>query len=52
MGTAARLASKRYAIERTTREMLDQYQRLVYASRPRRENWEVRLRGLLEKFLQ
>jgi 1,2-diacylglycerol 3-alpha-glucosyltransferase len=52
MGDAARQASTRYAIERTTKTMLEQYERLVYASRPRRENWEVRLRGLLEKFLQ
>ncbi|HUH96879.1 MAG TPA: glycosyltransferase [Anaerolineales bacterium] len=52
MGEAARRASIRYAIERTTQTMLEQYERLVYASRPRRENWEVRLRGLLERFLQ
>jgi len=52
MGDAARQASTRYAIERTTKTMLEQYERLIYASRPRRENWEVRLRGLLEKFLQ
>jgi len=52
MGDAARQASTRYAIERTTKAMLQQYERLVYASRPRRENWEIRLRGLLEKFLQ
>jgi len=52
MGEAAHQASTRYAIERTTQAMLEQYERLVYASRPRRENWEVRLRGLLEKFLQ
>jgi len=52
MGEAAHQASTRYAIERTTKTMLEQYERLVYGSRPRRENWEVRLRGLLEKFLQ
>jgi glycosyltransferase involved in cell wall biosynthesis len=52
MGNAARQASTRYAIERTTRIMLDHYERLVYSSRPRRESWEVRLRGLLEKYLQ
>jgi 1,2-diacylglycerol 3-alpha-glucosyltransferase len=52
MGDAAHQASTRYAIERTTKTMLEQYERLVYGSRPRRENWEVRLRGLLEKFLQ
>ena len=52
MGDAARQASTRYAIERTTKTMLEQYERLFYGSRPLRENWEVRLRELLEKFLQ
>ena len=52
MGDAARQASTRYAIERTTHTMLEQYERLVYASRPIKERWDVRLRGILEKFLQ
>jgi len=52
MGDAARQASTRYAIERTTKTMLEQYERLFYGSRPLRENWEVRLHELLEKFLQ
>ncbi len=52
MGRAARQASTRYAIERTTSMILKQYERLVYASRPRRESWAVRLRGLMEKYLQ
>ncbi len=51
MGDAARQASTRYAIERTTRTMLDQYERLVSASRPTKERWDVRLRGILERFL-
>jgi glycosyltransferase involved in cell wall biosynthesis len=50
MGDAARQASTRYAIERTTQMMLTHYQRLVYASQPRQRNWAVRLRGLLERF--
>lgn len=52
MGSAAHQASTRYSIERTTRIMLEHYERLVYSSRPRRESWEVRIRGLLEKYLQ
>jgi len=52
MGAAARQASTRYAIERTTRAMLEHYERLVYASRPIKERWDVKLRGLLEKFLE
>ena len=52
MGAAARRASIRYAIERTTQILLDHYERLVNGTRPRRDNWDVRLRGLLEKYLQ
>lgn len=52
MGAAARQASTIYAIERTTQTLLKHYERLVYASRPRRDSWSVRLRGLLENYLQ
>jgi len=50
MGEAARQASTKYSIERTTQAMLNHYQRLVYDSQPRQRNWTVRLRGLLEWF--
>jgi 1,2-diacylglycerol 3-alpha-glucosyltransferase len=50
MGDVARQASTRYAIERTTQIMLEHYNRLVYNFRPRQRRWEVRLRGLLERF--
>jgi glycosyltransferase involved in cell wall biosynthesis len=52
MGEAARQASTRYAIERTTQILLEHYERLVHGTRSHRDNWEVRLRGLLEKYLQ
>jgi 1,2-diacylglycerol 3-alpha-glucosyltransferase len=52
MGAAARQASTRYAIERTTHMLLQHYERLVYASKPRRESWAVRLRGFFENYLQ
>ena len=52
MGEAARQASTRYAIERTTEMLLGHYERLVYASRPRRDSWTVRLRGFFENYLQ
>ena len=52
MGDAARQASTNYAIERTTHILLDHYERLVYASKPRRDSWSVRLRGLIETYLQ
>ena len=51
MGRAARDASTAYAIERTTQLMLKHYERLVYSSQPRQRGWNVRLRGLLERFL-
>ena len=50
MGEAARQASTKYAIERTTQIMFEHYNRLVYNFRPRQRRWEVRLRGLLERF--
>ncbi len=34
------------------RSCCEHYERLVSGTRPRREKWEVRLRGLLEKYLQ
>jgi 1,2-diacylglycerol 3-alpha-glucosyltransferase len=52
MGESARQASRQYAIERTTRIMLEQYDRLVFATRPMKEGWDVRLRRILERFLQ
>ncbi len=52
MGQAAREASAAYAIEHTTQALLSHYERLVYASRPRRDNWSVRLRGFFENYLQ
>lgn len=50
MGEAARQASTKFAVERTTHMMLAHYQRLVYESQPRQRNWTVRLRSLLERF--
>ncbi len=52
MGQAARQASEQYAIDRTTHLLLEHYERLIYASRPIKERWDVRLRGILEKYLQ
>jgi glycosyltransferase involved in cell wall biosynthesis len=52
MGDSARQTSTLYAIERTTHVLLQHYENLVYTSRPRRENWAVRLRGFFENYLQ
>lgn len=52
MGDAARQTSTLYAIERTSRILLDHYERLVYVSRPRRDSLAVRLRGFFENYLQ
>lgn len=50
MGEAARQASTKYAIERTTQIMFEHYNRLAYNFRPRQRRWEVRLRSLFERF--
>lgn len=50
MSDSARKASSAYAIERTTRIMLEHYRRLVQDSRPRKSSWRTRLRGVIERF--
>jgi 1,2-diacylglycerol 3-alpha-glucosyltransferase len=53
MRETARKASKVYAIERTIQLMLEQYQRVVDASRPRKKkkrNWGTQLRRMVEQF--
>ena len=52
MSDAARKASSAYAIERTTSIMLQHYEKLLQDARPRKGNWSVRLRGILERFAQ
>jgi glycosyltransferase involved in cell wall biosynthesis len=52
MGDAACQVSALYSIEHTSHTLLEQYERLVYTSRPYRETWEGRLRNLLERYLQ
>jgi len=42
MGHAAREISGKYAIERTTRSLLNIYEKLVFESVPKRRNWRVR----------
>jgi glycosyltransferase involved in cell wall biosynthesis len=51
MRDSAREASSTYAIERTTQIMLTHYEGLVHESHPRKSNWAVRLRGMLERFV-
>jgi 1,2-diacylglycerol 3-alpha-glucosyltransferase len=48
MSDSARKASSIYAIERATDILLKHYQRLVEEAKPRKGNWSVRLRKLLE----
>ncbi len=52
MGDAARQASTQYSIERTNRRLLEHYERLVYATRPRRDSLSVRLRSFFENYLE
>ncbi|MDO9129591.1 MAG: glycosyltransferase [Anaerolineales bacterium] len=50
MGQAARKATEKYAIERTTQTMLEHYKHLVYTAEPRKRGLIVRLQSILEKF--
>jgi glycosyltransferase involved in cell wall biosynthesis len=50
MSASARKASQTYAIERTTQQMLNHYEKLVRESHPRKSSWRTRLRGLMERF--
>jgi hypothetical protein len=51
MGSSAREASSAYAIERTTTVMLQHYEQIVKNAMPRKDNFETRLRKILENFL-
>jgi 1,2-diacylglycerol 3-alpha-glucosyltransferase len=50
MGRAARKASQKYDIQRTTRLMLEHYERLANAPRQPRLDWDERLLNILERF--
>ncbi len=49
MGKAARQASEKYAIERTTQIMLERYERLLWEFAPHRRGLNFRIRNLLKK---
>lgn len=51
MSHSARKASLTYKIERTTKIMLAQYERVLQGTTRRKDNLNSRLRGILEKFL-
>ena len=50
MGQQARVESQRYAIERTSRLLLEQYERVVQSAARRKGTWRVRLDRFLELF--
>lgn len=50
MGRAARKASQKYDIQRTTGLMLEHYERLASAPRQPRLDWDERLLNILERF--
>lgn len=52
MGAAARKASEKFAIEHTTKTMLDHYEQLVSDAGPRKRRIRYRVRSLLEKYHQ
>jgi len=49
MGSAARKASEKYAIERITQLIIDHYKNLAFAAQPRRHSLRSRLRTFMEK---
>lgn len=51
-GAAARIASEQYAIERTTKIMLEHYSRLTQNTRPLKKSLDERLMAILEEFLK
>lgn len=51
MSRAAREESAAYSIERTTRIMLERYERVLHETNRHKDNLNLRLRRILEKFL-
>ncbi|NTU55967.1 MAG: glycosyltransferase family 4 protein [Anaerolineales bacterium] len=51
-GAAARIASKQYSIERTTKIMLEHYNRLTQNTKPLKPKLDERLMAILEEFLK
>lgn len=52
MRDSAREASSAYAIERVSNVLLQHYEKLVVDAKPRKGNWSIRLRKLLESFAE
>jgi len=52
MGAAARAASEQYSIERTTKIMLQHYNRLTQNTKPLKQSLDERLMSILEEFLK
>ena len=52
MRDSAREASSAYAIERVSNVLLQHYEKIVKEAKPRKGNWSVRLRKLLESFAE
>jgi len=50
MGAAAHKASNRYDITLTSQVMQNQYEKVIREPRHHKLNWDVRLRGILERF--
>lgn len=50
MSAAARTASEKYAIERTTQTMLSHYERLVFDGHKRQHGLQYRINSFVEKF--
>jgi glycosyltransferase involved in cell wall biosynthesis len=51
-GSAARIASEQYSVERTTKIMLTHYNRLIQNTKPLKPKLDERLMAILEEFLK
>jgi len=52
LGTAARKASNQFSIDRTTKMMLKQYNRLIQNTKPIKQKLDERLLEILQEFMQ
>jgi len=50
LGRAARQASNKYYIERTTQMMLEHYERIASGPRQHKMDWDERLLSIMERF--
>ncbi|HCK65338.1 MAG TPA: hypothetical protein DHW49_03660 [Anaerolineae bacterium] len=51
MSKSARQASSAYAITRTTKMMVEHYQKVIKKAKKKKINWSIKLQKLLQEFI-